>query len=253
MDTSAFKNQLTDALAFEGTNGERLEKNQVGWVNESLDELTLVVANEHFLSVCQMLKTRFDFEMLVDLCAVDYSTYGEGDFDERSQNTGFSRAKMKKGADLALKDNPFLKTRFWVVIHLLSIKHNQRLRLKVPALPMKGMEGSDLVAVESVSSIWPVADWYEREAFDLLGVIFLNHPDLRRILLDYNFQGHPLRKDFPLEGDVEVSYDDDQQRVKYRKVSIENRMNHARVVRLEGSKPAKLSDESGVQPETANL
>ena len=124
--------------------------------------------------------------------------------------------------------------RFAVVYHLLSITHNQRLRLRVFAAD------DDLPVVESVTGVWPAANWYEREAFDLFGIVFTGHPDLRRILTDYGFVGHPFRKDFPLSGNVEMRYDPDQQRVIYQPVTIEPREIVPRVVREENYADSKL-------------
>jgi NADH-quinone oxidoreductase subunit C len=140
------------------------------------------------------------FEQLIDLCAVDYSEYG--------------------GVGV---DGP----RYVVVVHLLSVRHNRRLRVKV-ACP-----DDDYPMIDSAIAVWPAANWYEREAFDLMGVVFAGHPDLRRLLTDYGFVGHPFRKDFPVSGHVEMRYDPDQQRVIYQPVSIEPRNNVPRIVREE--------------------
>jgi NADH-quinone oxidoreductase subunit C len=138
---------------------------------------------------------------LIDLCGVDYSSYGEG---------------VWQGA------------RFAVVYHLLSVSLNQRVRLKVFAAD------DDFPVLDSVIGVWPCANWFEREAFDLFGLMFEGHPDLRRILTDYGFVGHPFRKDFPMIGNVEMRYDPDQQRVIYQPVSIEERNNVPRIIRDEG-------------------
>jgi NADH-quinone oxidoreductase subunit C len=138
------------------------------------------------------------FDTLVDLCGVDYSLHGEGAWS---------------GA------------RFAVVYHLLSVELNQRLRLRTFA------SDDDLPVLESVTGVWPAANWYEREAFDFFGIVFTGHPDLRRILTDYGFVGHPFRKDFPLSGNVEMRYDPDQQRVIYQPVTIEPREIVPRVLR----------------------
>ncbi len=166
------------------------------------DEVTVVVKPEHLLAVATALRDRpaLRFEQLTDLCGVDYRDYGEG---------GWSGP------------------RFAVVYHLLSLTHNRRLRMKVYAAD------DALPVVDSVIEVWPSANWYEREAFDLFGIVFTGHPDLRRILTDYGFIGHPFRKDFPLSGTVEMRYDPDQKRVIYQPVTIEPREIVPRVIRVE--------------------
>lgn len=167
-----------------------------------LDELTLTVAAADYLAVAQLLRDdpTLSFEQLTDLCGVDYSAYRDGEYE---------------GA------------RFCVVTHLLSIKHNWRLRLKVFA------PDDDFPVVASVTGIWTVANWFEREAFDLYGIMFEGHDDLRRLLTDYGFIGHPFRKDFPVTGHVEMRYDPDQKRVIYQPVTIEPREMTPRVIREE--------------------
>ena len=177
----------------------------------------------HLLSVCQSLKDEeaYSFEQLIDLCGVDYSTYGKADWEtQSSSDTGFSRGVSKDIFD----DEAEARPRFAVVYHLLSIKHNHRLRVRcmIDEIPAK---------IESVINIWASANWNEREAFDLFGILFEGHPDLRRILTDYGFVGHPFRKDFPLEGNVEVRYDPEQKRVVYQPVTITNRVLVPRVIR----------------------
>ena len=177
----------------------------------------------HLLSVCQSLKDEeaYSFEQLIDLCGVDYSTYGKADWEtQSSSDTGFSRGVSKDIFD----DEAEARPRFAVVYHLLSIKHNHRLRVRcmIDEIPAK---------IESVVNIWASANWNEREAFDLFGILFEGHPDLRRILTDYGFVGHPFRKDFPLEGNVEVIYDPEQKRVVYQPVTITNRVLVPRVIR----------------------
>ncbi len=178
---------------------------------------------DHLLEVCQSLRDEqeFFFEQLIDLCGVDYSTFGKADWETKSTtNTGFSRGVSKGIFD----DEAEAKPRFAVVYHLLSIKHNHRLRIRcmIDETPAK---------IESVVNLWSSANWYEREAFDLFGILFEGHPDLRRILTDYGFVGHPFRKDFPLEGNVEVRYDPEQKRVIYQPVTITNRVLVPRVIR----------------------
>ena len=182
---------------------------------------------DHLLEICQLLKDDevFSFEQLVDLCGVDYSAFGQADWETNSTtNTGFSRG-VSKGI---FGDEAEEKIRFAVVYHLLSIKHNHRLRVRcmIDETPAK---------IESVVKIWASANWYEREAFDLFGILFEGHPDLRRILTDYGFIGHPFRKDFPLEGNVEVRYDPEQKRVIYQPVTITNRVLVPRVIRHDDS------------------
>lgn len=175
------------------------------------------------LAVCQSLKDEetYSFEQLIDLCGVDYSTYGKADWETQStSDTGFSRGVSEDIFD----DEAEARPRFAVVYHLLSIRHNHRLRVRcmIDETPAK---------IESVVNIWASANWYEREAFDLFGILFEGHPDLRRILTDYGFIGHPFRKDFPLEGNVEVRYDPEQKRVVYQPVTITNRVLVPRVIR----------------------
>ena len=175
------------------------------------------------LSVCRSLKDEdeYSFEQLIDLCGVDYSTFGKADWETQSTSTtGFSRGVSKDVFD----DKAEARPRFAVVYHLLSIKNNQRLRVRcmIDEAPAK---------IESVVELWASANWYEREAFDLFGILFEGHPDLRRILTDYGFVGHPFRKDFPLEGNVEVRYDPEQKRVIYQPVTITNRVLVPRVIR----------------------
>ncbi len=188
------------------------------------DELTMVVPAEKLLVVAKMLRDEPDlgFDMLMDVCGVDYSTYGVVDWQTESATaTGFDRGvkdDSEKNASI------WTQPRFAVVYHLLSIQHNHRLRLRVFATDEPPM-------VDSVIDIWKSADWFEREAFDMFGIYFRNHPDLRRILTDYGFVGHPFRKDFPLSGHVEVRYDAAQERVVYQPVTIEPRTLVPRVIR----------------------
>jgi NADH-quinone oxidoreductase subunit C len=166
----------------------------------ALGEVTAVARSRDLAEAAPLLRDAAElrFEQLTDLCGVDYSAYGGG-----------------------IWDGP----RFAVVYHLLSITHNWRLRLRVFA------PDDDFPVVDSVIGVWPSASWYEREAFDLYGIVFTGHPDLRRILTDYGFVGHPFRKDFPISGNVEMRYDPDQQRVIYQPVTIEAREITPRIVR----------------------
>ena len=177
--------------------GERIVK-----FSEAVGELTLTVKPADWFSAAQVLRDdpNLRFEQLIDLCGVDYQDYGEGAWSG---------------------------PRFAVVCHLLSLTHNWRVRLKAFA------ENDDFLVFDSLLPLWPSANWFEREAFDLFGIVFTGHPDLRRILTDYGFVGHPFRKDFPLSGNVEMRYDPDQQRVIYQPVSIEPRNEVPRIVREE--------------------
>ena len=171
-------------------------------LKSALGELTLVVSSVDYLQVMRDLRDSSEtyFEELIDLCGVDYSSYGNDVWEGR---------------------------RFAVVSHLLSIKHNWRLRVRVFAAD------DDMPVVASLIDVWNAANWYEREAFDLFGILFDGHNDLRRILTDYGFIGHPFRKDFPVSGYVEMRYDADQKRVVYQPVTIEPRENTPRVIREE--------------------
>ena len=187
-------------------------------VSESSNELTLNIKSEDVLEVCQKLKDEFQFEILMDLCGIDYLTYGESDWNGNASSSGFGRARQ------AQKSTNQKAQRFGVVYHLLSVSNNQRLRVKA-------LLSSENLMIQSVTKIWNCADWFEREAFDLFGILFENHNDLRRILTDYGFVGHPLRKDFPLIGEVEMRYDEELGRVVYEPVSIEPNVNVPRVIR----------------------
>ena len=187
-------------------------------VSESLNELTLNLKSEDVLEVCQKLKDEFQFEILMDLCGIDYLTYGDSDWNGNASSSGFGRARQ------AQQSTNQKEQRFGVVYHLLSVSTNQRLRVKA-------LLSSENLMIQSVTKIWNCADWFEREAFDLFGILFENHNDLRRILTDYGFVGHPLRKDFPMIGEVEMRYDEELGRVVYEPVSIEPNVNVPRVIR----------------------
>jgi len=183
-------------------------------------EVTIEVAATDWLSSCQLLRDEFGFDQLIDLCGVDYSTYGQDEWiADGASETGFSR-----GVE-ALKPDQEVSQRFAVVVHLLSVSTNKRIRVRCFA------ENNDYPVVDSLIDIWNGVNWFEREAFDLFGIIFEGHPDLRRILTDYGFVGHPFRKDFPLVGHVEMRYDPDKRRVVYEPVSIEPRVLVPRVIR----------------------
>lgn len=184
-------------------------------------EVTIHIAPEHLVPTCKLLRDDFDFEQLMDLCGVDYSTYGGSAWETKSAtDKGFGRAVDNTSREEP-EDEGF---RYAVVYHILSLKHNMRLRVKVRLDAGQPM-------IDSVTSIWESANWYEREAFDLFGILFDGHQDLRRILTDYGFIGHPFRKDFPLIGNVEMRYDADKKRVVYEPVSIQERTLVPRVIR----------------------
>jgi len=178
--------------------GDKLSK-----LTSDVGEITIECKANALLDVCHTLRDHAElkFEQLMDLCGVDYAEYGDG-----------------------IWEGP----RFAVVYHFLSISLNQRVRLRVYAAD------EDFPVLPTMVELWPVANWFEREAFDLYGIMFEGHPDLRRLLTDYGFVGHPFRKDFPMIGNVEMRYDPEQQRVIYQPVSIEARNNVPRVIRDEG-------------------
>ena len=187
-------------------------------------EVTLTLPAQYLQATALALRDAADlgFKLLIDLSGVDYATYGQADWRTHdATSTGFSRAVTQSEEDYGEHAFP---GRFAAVYHLLSVSQNLRLRLRVWAV-------GEPPIIPTVTDVWPGADWYEREAFDLFGILFEGHPDLRRILTDYGFIGHPFRKDFPLEGHVEVRYDPDKQRVVYQPVSIENRTLVPRVIR----------------------
>ena len=190
----ATKSETLAGLAREDL-GERLEEASVAF-----GEVTLVVDPKHLVATMTALRdiARLRFETLIDACGVDYSTHGNGTWEG---------------------------PRFAVVYHLLSLSNNQRIRVRTFAAD------DDFPVVPSVVDIWPAANWFEREAFDLYGIVFDGHPDLRRLLTDYGFVGHPFRKDFPLSGHVEMRYDPEQGRVIYQPVTIEPREVVPRIVR----------------------
>jgi NADH-quinone oxidoreductase subunit C len=189
VDPAALQQTVTDAL---GTLARR--------VDLKLGELTVLVAPEHYLKACEVLREApgCRFEQLLDLCGLDYSEWRNGEWDG---------------------------PRYAVVVHLLSVSLNQRVRVRVFC------PDDDLPEVDSVTGVWAAANWFEREAFDLFGIVFIGHPDLRRILTDYGFIGHPFRKDFPVSGHVEMRYDPERQRVIYQPVTIEPREITPRIIR----------------------
>lgn len=181
------------AESLRGVLGDKLIDVQVRF-----GELTIIVCAEDIFAASEMLRDdpALAFDTLIDLCGIDYSTYSSGDLSDK---------------------NNLKNRRFAVIYHLLSVDRNHRLRIRVLT------ENNDYPVVDSVTDIWPVANWFEREAFDLYGIVFTGHPDLRRILTDYGFIGNPFRKDFPITGHVEMRYDAEQKRVIYQPVTIEPR------------------------------
>jgi NADH-quinone oxidoreductase subunit C len=207
----------------------------------SCGQLTLVVAKDSLLDVCRALRDEpeFGFDTLLDVCGVDYLTYGETEWETRgATDSGFSRG-VRREVIVPDADTEFDPQRFAVVYHLLSVSKNQRLRLRVYTGP------KNPPVVPSVVDIWSSANWYEREAFDLYGILFAGHPDLRRILTDYGFIGHPFRKDFPVSGNVEMHYDAEQGRVVYRPVTIEPRTLVPRTIRDDNRYSPEIRENDG--------
>jgi NADH-quinone oxidoreductase subunit C len=196
-------------------------------------ELTLVVTGDVLPEVARALRdeSAFAFEQLIDLCGVDYLHYGVDEWrTDESSTEGFSRGvQPSTSAYFSFEEPPPVcrheGPRFAAVYHLLSVSNNRRLRLRAYC------PDDDMPRLPSLTGVWPVANWFEREAFDLFGILFDGHPDLRRLLTDYGFIGHPFRKDFPLIGHVEMRYDPEQMRVVYEPVSIEPRVLVPRVIR----------------------
>jgi NADH-quinone oxidoreductase subunit C len=207
---------MADDLNMLAENLREVFADKVVSLENRLGELTLVVAADDMQTVFARLRddARFRFEQLIDLCGMDYLTYGS--------------VVSEEGAYLRDEENvnPF-KQRFAAVYHLLSVERNIRLRVRVFA------EDDTMPTLSSVIEVWSAANWFEREAFDLYGIIFLGHPDLRRILTDYGFVGNPFRKDFPLSGHVEMRYDSEQRRVVYQPVTVEPREVTPRIIREE--------------------
>jgi len=208
-------------------------------VDSICGELTYELDKSELIEVATALRDEdaFGFEMVVDVCGVDYLTYGEVEWQtEDATSSGFSRAAVPKNI-VPDADTTFDARRFAVVYHLLSISRNHRLRLRV----FTGTGNPPVVP--SVVDIWNGANWFEREVFDMFGILFDGHPDLRRILTDYGFIGHAFRKDFPLVGNVEVRYDPERSRVVYQPVSIEPRTLVPRVIRDDNRYSEQLKDE----------
>lgn len=219
---------------------EKLHQTLVGLFGEQANlvehagELTLTVSPDHWVQTCSTLHEHPDlyFEQATDLCGVDYLTYGGVSVNPEDNEP----IVELNGAETAVTDVETMPTeqpsqfpgRYAVVLHLLSVKHNWRLRVRT--FP----KDNDLPSIPSLVNVWNGLDWFEREAFDLFGIVFEGHPDLRRILTDYGFIGHPFRKDFPVIGHVEMIYDPEVERVVYQPVTIENREITPRVIREEG-------------------
>lgn len=202
-------------------------------LGERLGEVTVEVSPQNWVDVCRTLRDEpgLSFEQLIDLCGVDYLFYGEDEWAGSDEATSEGYSRGVEGAAgpgrFSWEDRPEeqRERRFAVVAHLLSLKHNERLRLRCFA------PDEALPVVPSVVDVWNGANWFEREAFDLYGIVFEGHPDLRRILTDYGFVGHPFRKDFPLIGNVEVRYDPEKGRVVYQPTSIEPRVLVPKTIR----------------------
>lgn len=234
MQANPFARQLQDHFG-----------SRVRIVDPGSDEVTAEVAPENWLEVARTLKDNeaFAFEQLTDLCGVDYLGYGQAEWEtEDATSSGFSRGVEGQGPGRfrwrELHESEGLENRFAVVVHLLSFRHNRRLRIRTFAAD------ENFPVVPSLLEVWNSADWYEREAFDLYGIIFEGHPDLRRLLTDYGFTGHPFRKDFPLIGNVAVRYDETRKRVIYEPVEIEPRVLVPRVIREDSRYKADDIDQA---------
>lgn len=231
------KKKLILAQAIEARFGAKVSRDEL-----TPGDLAYVVAPADLLEVCQILRDEepFQFEMLQDVCGVDYLDYGHAEWDtQHATSSGFSRGahrgdsfSRQRLAESRLQP----LGRYAVAYQLLSVTRNQRVRLKTFCT------NDEQPQLESVLSIWASADWYEREAFDLFGIVFVGHPDLRRILTDYGFIGHPFRKDFPLVGNVEMRYDPDKGRVVYEPVSIEPRTLVPKTIRDDNRYTEDLKD-----------
>ncbi|HTX25077.1 MAG TPA: NADH-quinone oxidoreductase subunit C [Steroidobacteraceae bacterium] len=207
------------------------------------EELAYEVQPRALLAVCTALRDgpELRFEMLMDVAGLDYLEFRKDEWETyAATRTGFSRGRLTE--EEVVPPAPVGGARFAVAYQLLSITHNERLRLRVPC------EHDAEPVVDSVVGVWASAEWFEREAFDLYGILFRGHPDLRRILTDYGFSGHPFRKDFPLIGNVEVRYDPERKRVVYQPVSIEPRVLVPKVIREDNRYNPALKDEPVPRP-----
>jgi NADH-quinone oxidoreductase subunit C len=224
---------------------DRIESQLAGKLERlptSTRELGYEVSPDDLLRCCEVLRDAegLKFEMLMDLCGVDYLSYGRTEWDtSAATSTGFSRGVLPEGSgdDETLAETKYRpRGRFAVVYHLTSITHNYRLRLKTFCVD------DERPMLDSAVGVWASANWYEREAFDLYGIVFRGHPDLRRLLTDYGFIGHPFRKDFPLIGNVEMRYDPEKGRVVYEPVSIEPRTLVPKTIRDDNRYAPDLKD-----------
>ncbi len=220
---------------------------KIDTVTVEFNEVSIDVSAEYLLDVATELRddTQFRFQQLVDLCGVDYSQFGRDEWQTaEASRTGFSRGVAASETTGRLQFGDELDSlaaqgkRFAAVYHLISYVHNQRLRLRVFA------PDDNFPVLSTVTGIWASANWYEREAFDLFGILFSGHPDLRRILTDYGFVGHPFRKDFPMVGHVEMRYDPERERVVYEPVSIEPRVLVPKVNREDHRYLEDVQDEA---------
>ena len=204
----------------------------------ALGEVTLLVPREHLIEVAVQLRDQeaFLFDTPIDVCGVDYAGYGESEWvTDDASFTGFNRGVNRAPI---VADSKADEDRFAVIYHLLSVANNQRLRMRV-------FVNTEQPIVDSVTDVWAGVDWFEREAFDLYGIMFSGHNDLRRILTDYGFVGHPFRKDFPLEGHVQMRYDPELARVVYEPVDLEQRTLVPRVIREDDAPPSADVEQQG--------
>lgn len=227
-------------------------------VTGSRAEVGIVFEADKWLDGCQVLRDEFGFEQLMDLCGVDTLGYGTDEWDTGASSHGYSRGVVGRGPGRfgfgqATTQQlpqpagegavPVPEKRFAAVVQLLSVQHNLRLRVTAFA------PNEDVPMLHSLTGIWPVANWFEREAFDLYGIVFQGHPDLRRILTDYGFVGHPFRKDFPLIGNVEVRYDPERKRVVYEPVtSVEPRVTVPKVIRDDARYATSVGEQGDYSP-----
>lgn len=222
---------MSEALGLEALLSQAFADHDVIFSGEGLEATLDVPAKDwHDIALTLRDDPSLSFEQLIDLCAVDFLGYGTDEWETQGVSSeGFSRGVDALGMGrFDWESRPEAEQqphRYAVVVHLLSIKHNRRLRLRAYC------DDDAMPSIASLDDVWPVANWFEREAFDLFGIAFVGHPDLRRILTDYGFVGHPFRKDFPLVGNVEVRYDPVEKRVMYQPVTIEPRVLVPRVIR----------------------
>ena len=197
-------------------------------------ELTIEVSKDKLIQFCQILRDNQElaFDTIIDVCGVDYSGYG------------VAKDGIVKASDVRSKTSKNCKTRYASVYHLLSVKNNHRIRVRT-------WLDDDFPIVDSVVPLWSGANWFEREAFDLVGILYSGHPDLRRILTDYGFIGHPLRKDFPVVGQVEMRYDANKQRVIYEPVTMKERVIIPRIIRDDNRYAERMQDSSDQKGEKA--